>query len=128
MNNKTKNLVFLIVFLLTTILGVRTTEAGVTLIQSFTEQNITGESYFGISVSTAGDVNNDNYDDVIVGAMGYNSSTGRAYIFYGGTAMDNSADVILDGENINDKFGYSVSAAGDVNNDNYADIIVVAYD
>jgi len=30
------------------------------------------------------DVNNDGYDDVIVGAYGYNSKMGRSYVYYGG--------------------------------------------
>ncbi|MBK6537420.1 MAG: FG-GAP repeat protein [Ignavibacteria bacterium] len=33
------------------------------------------------SVSTAGDVNNDGYSDVIVGADMYNNYTGKCYIF-----------------------------------------------
>ena len=58
---------------------------------------LTGEAtnnLFGSSVSTAGDVNGDGYADVIVGANGYSSNTGRAYIFFGGTTMNNAADVI----------------------------------
>ena len=51
-----------------------------TLVQSFTEQNISGDTAFGYSVSGAGDVNKDGYDDVIVGAYWYDSSTGRAYV------------------------------------------------
>ena len=82
--------------------------------------------YFGTSVS-AGDVNGDGYSDIIVGAFGYSSSTGRAYIFYGGAAMDNVADVIMTGENTNDRFGLSLSSAGDVNGDGYSDVIVGAY-
>lgn len=62
---------------------------------------LTGESpnsYFGFSVSTAGDVNEDGYSDVIVGAHGYNSMTGKVYIFYGGINMNNVADVTMIGE------------------------------
>ena len=62
---------------------------------------MTGEAidnYFGCSVSTAGDVNGDGYSDVIVGAFGYSSDTGRAYIYYGGESMNNTADVIMTGE------------------------------
>ena len=35
------------------------------------------------SVSNAGDVNNDGKDDLIIGAPGWNSNTGRAFVLYG---------------------------------------------
>ena len=84
---------------------------------------------FGISVSSAGDVNSDGFDDVIVGAWTNYSAdyrAGRAYIFMGGAGMDNTPDVILNGEETNDNFGNSVSEAGDVNLDGYDDVIVGA--
>ncbi|MDQ3193385.1 MAG: integrin alpha [Bacteroidota bacterium] len=83
---------------------------------------------FGISVSTAGDVNRDGYSDVIVGADGYGSDRGRAYVFYGGSAMNNVPDNIMTGEATSNNFGNSVSTAGDINNDGYSDMIVGAYD
>jgi len=91
---------------------------------------MTGETtfnLFGISVSTAGDVNGDGFSDVFVGANGYTSSTGRAYIFLGGVAMNNTADVTMTGEAASSQFGYSVSDAGDVNGDGYSDVIAGAY-
>lgn len=84
-------------------------------------------SQFGKSVSSAGDVNGDGYDDIIVGAWQYNTATGRAYVFYGGLNMNTVADVIITGEAINNYLGISVSSAGDVNADGYSDVIVGAY-
>jgi len=94
---------------------------------------MTGEAVFdqfGISVSTAGDVNGDGYSDVIVGAWlnsAGGSFAGRSYVYFGGTLMDNIADVIITGETAGDIFGISVSTAGDVNGDGYSDVIVGAY-
>ena len=90
---------------------------------------MTGEATgnkFGYSVSNAGDVNRDGYSDAIVGAYGYSSSTGRSYIYYGGSIMNNVADVTMTGETTNNQFGFSVAAAGDMNSDGYSDVIVGA--
>ncbi|MBK8981992.1 MAG: FG-GAP repeat protein [Ignavibacteria bacterium] len=83
------------------------------------------DNYFGYSVSSAGDVNGDGYDDIIVGAYGFNNNTGRAYIYFGAqNIMNTNVDVILTGEGMNNFFGASVSSAGDVNGDGYSDVIV----
>jgi hypothetical protein len=84
---------------------------------------------FGYSVGTAGDVNGDGYDDVIVGAHRSDSlsvDAGRAYVYFGGPAMDAVADLVLTGAQSGDQFGYSVGTAGDVNHDGYDDVIVGA--
>ena len=82
------------------------------------------ENYFGYSVSTAGDVNGDEYDDVIVGAKEYAARIGRGYIFFGSSLMDNIADITMSGEAADNNFGNSVSGAGDVNGDGHSDVIV----
>ena len=89
----------------------------------------------GFSVSGAGDMNNDGYDDVIVGAR-YDDDggldSGAAFIFFGAAApaatIDASAAaVILVGGDPGDRFGFSVSSAGDVNGDGYDGVLVGAY-
>lgn len=85
---------------------------------------------FGLfSVSKAGDVNNDGFDDVILGTDGNFSnghSSGRAFVFYGGSEMDTIPDMIMTGEHEADYFGSTVADAGDLNNDGFSDIMVSA--
>jgi len=128
MKNRVRALTFLFVLSLTSIWGVHNSYASITLIQTFTEKNITGKSEFGSRVSGVGDVNGDDFDDVIVGAVKYNNRAGRAYIYFGnsGSEMDATADVSITGEAGNDQFGFSVSGAGDVNGDDFDDVIVGA--
>lgn len=85
---------------------------------------------FGFSASLAGDVNNDGFDDVIVGAQGYylnGYDAGKVYVFFGGTEMDTIPDLVMTGEHPDDYFGSTVTGAGDLNNDGFADILVDAY-
>jgi hypothetical protein len=88
------------------------------------EETILGR--FGYMVSSAGNVNGDGYDDVIITDHYFGNQTGRAYLFLGGAAMDNTPDVIMTGENQGDWFGNSCSSAGDINNDGYDDFLVSA--
>jgi hypothetical protein len=82
---------------------------------------------FGVSVSGAGDVNNDGFDDLIVGALtddnnGFNS--GSARVFSGATG---AILYTFNGDSAGDQFGISASGAGDVNNDGFDDLIVGAF-
>ncbi len=80
--------------------------------------------YFGSSVSGAGDVDNDGYDDLIVGACHLEAGgSGRAFVYSGRTG---AVIWILQAETDFDIFGGSVSAAGDVEGDGFADVIVGA--
>lgn len=100
-------------------------------IQTSASQTVVGEgngNRFGYAVSFAGDVNNDGYDDVMIGAYAYGTNLGKVYIYPGNSSgMSTSTSRTLTGEAINNNFGYSVSSAGDTNNDGYDDIVIGAY-
>ncbi len=81
----------------------------------------------GESVAGAGDVNNDGFADLIVGAYGDPSNgiaTGRANVYSG---ADGTMLYTFTGEAQSNYFGWDVSGAGDVNADGYDDVIVGAY-
>ena len=89
---------------------------------------------FGVAINSAGDVDNDGYEDLLVGAEGYDSgssySNGAAALFYGsvsgisGTSMAD-ADFVLTGVEGYDYLGSSVYGA-DINGDSNSDLIVGA--
>jgi FG-GAP repeat protein len=87
-------------------------------------------SLFGRWVGSAGDVNGDGYDDVIVGAHFYDDdqpNEGRAFVYDGSAnGLSSTPDWIADGNQANAWFGRAVSSAGDVNHDGYDDVIVGA--
>ncbi|CAC9599176.1 hypothetical protein formerly called flagellar hook-length control protein FliK [uncultured Gammaproteobacteria bacterium] len=92
------------------------------------------DDWSGYPVSTAGDVNGDGLDDLIVGSTEAESRTGKSYVIFGktdGTVINLSAigtgGFVINGENTGDQSSISVSNAGDVNGDGLDDLIVGAF-
>jgi hypothetical protein len=100
---------------------------------------VAANDFAGISVSDAGDVNGDGFDDLIVGVYGSDpggSYSGAAYVVFGAagcfastidlSTLDGTDGFRLDGAVAGDRAGRSVCAAGDVNGDGFGDLIVGA--
>lgn len=96
-----------------------------------TADNFNG-SGFAASVAS-GDVNNDGYDDVIVGASA-EQNVGAVYVFYGRAGMPTGSQPTqlaknwkYVGTNLGPYFGWSVASDADINCDGVEDILVTSH-
>jgi len=112
--------------------------SGLSTTAAWTAESNQPSALLGSAVASAGDVNDDGYADIIVGAPRYangEEAEGRAYVYYGSARGVNAgvagtpfnAAWTAEGDQVKAYFGFSVASAGDVNGDGYADVIVGAY-
>ncbi len=105
----------------------------------FVMNGIDAYDYSGPSVSSAGDVNGDGFDDMLIGAFGADpngNSSGETYLVYGAasgipasldlSSLDGSNGFVMNGIDAFDFSGTSVSSAGDVNGDGFDDMLIGA--
>lgn len=93
------------------------------------EFQMEGSGTFGISCAFAGDVNNDGYDDILIGDPSLTTNywdDGAAYLYFGGENMDTVPDMTFIGEYYYHMLGGNVSGAGDVNGDGIDDWLINA--
>ncbi|WP_442948677.1 beta strand repeat-containing protein [Nostoc sp.] len=105
----------------------------------FAINGINPDDASGISVSSAGDINGDGIDDLIIGAPGADlngTSSGQSYVVFGSksgfdaqfklSTLNGTNGFAINGINPGDDSGGSVSSAGDINGDGIDDLIIVA--
>ena len=94
----------------------------------------------GVSVSGAGDINGDGFDDLIIGAKNPdpngNLSAGESYVVFGNSGgflpsfnlstLNGSNGFVINGVDTRDYSGSSVSGVGDINGDGIDDLIIGA--
>jgi hypothetical protein len=99
-------------------------------VPSMTLEVDTDMARFGTAVASAGDVNQDGYADIIVGAPFYDigsGATGAVFVYYGSpSGVPPSPSWVMEGDQADSMFGQAVASAGDVNHDGYDDVIVAA--
>jgi hypothetical protein len=91
-------------------------------------QGLQSLSKFGHSVSEAGDINADGFDDVVIGAPGSGrDKAGSVHLYFGGSqAISTVPNWTYLSKTPQAELGHQVAGVGDVNGDGYDDLLIGA--
>lgn len=104
-------------------------------VTGFTFQGAARDQATGWSVASAGDVNGDGIDDLLIGSnTGNGAQRGLAYVVFGRSTPFNAIEALatltpdkgfsMTGLTNYDRVGFAVSSAGDINHDGIDDFII----
>lgn len=83
--------------------------------------------YYEHNLSLGGDVNNDGFDDILLGITSNFYGKGSLKLFFGGEIIPAEyPGQVVTGNQTSAKFGFAVTGNGDANNDGFADVIIAA--
>lgn len=72
-----------------------------------------------------GDLNNDGYDDLVVGALFYGAAQGKVYVYFGKTNFNGIPDASAEGDTLRSFYGYDIKTA-DINGDGVKDLAIAS--
>jgi hypothetical protein len=100
----------------------------------FTIPGIAAGGRLGYSVSNAGDINDDNITDLVLGAYNANAGMGVSYVIFGSqipfpasfnlSQLNGTNGFTIPGVAASGRLGNSVSSADDINGDNITDLVL----
>ena len=98
---------------------------------SWTAEGGAAGDEFGGRVTSAGDVNNDGYDDLLVAALGWSSAPtrlGQIYLYLGNASglLTTGHSWSRSGSGANLVLGFTMAGIGDVNNDGFDDVAIAS--
>lgn len=99
------------------------------VVLDFTFDGEAADDRFGYSVSSAGDLNGDGWEDVVVGAplqAAGGDGAGRAYVYWGGGFMTSPGLVLTGGGALGYQLGTTVSTAGNLDGDLDDELLVAS--
>jgi hypothetical protein len=77
---------------------------------------------FGQSFAV-GDLNNDGFDDLVVGAVAYDQYRGKVYVYLGKNEPNGIADFVGVGDTVLNQYGISIKI-NDINGDGVSDLVI----